>query len=146
ITSPKNNAQVNDSSVIVQGTAVDNLAISLVQYRLENADGTNDYQNAAGTNTWTATVNGLIPGPNTIRVRAFDTSLNQSADATVTVSFVVTSPLTVNITGSGTVSPSLNGTQQPVGNTLTLTAKPGTGQVFSNWMVGDDSFTTATLS
>ena len=64
------------------------------------------------------------------------------------VSFVVVSPLqvTVNITGTGTVSPNLNGTQQPVGNTIKLTAKPGTGQSFSNWMVGDDSVTTAALS
>jgi hypothetical protein len=146
ITSPKNNAQLNNSTVTVQGTAADNLGISLVQYRLENAAGTNDYQNAAGTNTWTATVNGLIPGPNTIRVRAFDTSNNQSPEVAVTVSFVVVSPLTVNITGSGTVTPNLNGTQQPVGKTLTLTAKPGTGQVFSNWNVGDASFTSAMLS
>lgn len=145
ITSPKNNSQLNIDSVTVQGTATDNLAVSFVQYRLENAAGTNDFQNADGTNTWTATVNGLIPGPNTIRVRAFDTSNNQSPDATVTVSFVVTSPLTVNITGSGTVTPNLNGTQQPVGNTLTMTAKPGAGQVFSNW-TGDVTSINATLS
>jgi hypothetical protein len=146
IVSPKSGAKINDSTVTVHGTATDNLGVSLVQYRLENAAGTNDYQNADGTNSWTATINGLIPGPNTIRVRAFDTSDNDSPEAAVTVSFVVVSPLTVNITGSGTVSPNLNGTQQPVGDTLTLVAKPGTGQVFSNWMVGDDSFTTATLS
>jgi len=145
ITSPKNNSSVANSSVIVQGTATDNLGVSFVQYRLENAAGTNDYQNATGSNSWTTTVNGLIPGPNTIRVRSFDTSNNQSPEATVTVSYVVTSPLTVNITGSGTVSPNLNGTQQPVGNTLTLTAKPNTGQVFSNW-TGDIESTSAALT
>jgi hypothetical protein len=146
ITSPKKGAKVNDSTLIVKGTATDNLGVSLVQYRLENADGTNDFQNATGSNSWTATVTGLIPGPNTIRVHAIDSSNNQSPDAATTVSFVVVSPLTVNITGTGTVSPNLNGTQQPVGNTIKLTAKPGTGQSFSNWMVGDDSFTTAALS
>ena len=147
ITSPKSGSKLNDSAVTVQGTATDNLGVTLVQYRLENAAGTNDYQNADGTSSWTATVNGLIPGPNTIRVRAFDSSNNQSPEATVTVSFVVTSTLTVNILpgGSGTVTPNLDQTQQPVGNTLTLTAKPAAGQVFSSWS-GDISATTPAIT
>jgi hypothetical protein len=144
ITSPKSGTKLTDTTVNVQGTASDNLGVALVQYRLENAAGTNDYHDANGTNNWTATVSGLIPGPNTIRVRAFDTSDNES-ETTSTVSFFVTSLLTVNINGSGTVSPSLNGTQQPVGNTLTLTAKAGTGQVFSNW-VGSAESTSPTLT
>jgi hypothetical protein len=112
---------------------------------LENAAGTNDYQNADGSNTWSATVVGLIPGPNTIRVRAFDISGNESASVTSTVTFVVVSPLTVNITGSGTVTPNLNNTTQNVGATLTMTAKPGAGQVFANW-TGDVTATTAALT
>jgi hypothetical protein len=145
ITSPKNGTKLNGPAVTAHGTATDNLGVSLVQYRVENLAGTNDYQDAIGTTSWTAIVTGLSPGPNTLRVRAFDTSGNES-EATETVSFVVPSLLTVNITGTGTVLPNLNGTQQPVGNTLTLTAKPGTGQSFSNWMVGDDTVTTAKLS
>ncbi len=148
ITSPKSGSKLTNSTVIVQGTATDNLAVGLVQYRLENAAGTNDYQNATGSNSWTATVTGLIPGPNTIRVHAFDTSNNQSSDATVTVSFVVVSPLQVIVkpdSTSGTVTPNLNQTLQAVGSTLTLTAKPAAGMVFSNW-AGDLSATTATLT
>jgi len=146
ITSPKNGTKLSDSSVIIRGTATDNLGVSLVQYRVENLAGTNDYQNVVGTTSWNALVTNLVPGPNTIRVRAFDTSGNESPGVTEVVSFVVPSLLTVNVTGSGTVAPNLNGTQQPVGNTLTLTAKPAAGQSFSNWMVGDDTFTTAKLS
>jgi len=145
ITSPKSGAKLTNSTVTVRGTASDNLAVALAQFRLENAAGTNDYQDADGTNSWTASVSGLIPGPNTIRVRAFDTSGNESASVASTVTFVVVSPLTVNVTGSGTVTPSLNNTLQNVGATLTLTAKPGTGQVFSNW-TGDVTATTAALT
>jgi hypothetical protein len=145
ITSPKSGAKLTNSTVVVHGTASDNLAVAQVQFRLENAAGTNDYQNADGTNSWTATVTGLIPGPNTIRVRAFDTSSNQSVTPASTVTFVVVSPLTVNVTGSGTVTPNLNNTLQDVGTTLTLTAKPAAGQVFANW-TGDTSATTAKLT
>ncbi len=133
ISSPKSGAKLTNSTVNITGSASDNLGVSLVQFRLENAAGTNDYQDANGTNSWSAVVDGLIPGPNTIRVRAFDTSGNESPGVASTVTFVVVSPLMVTISGTGTISPSLNNTFQNVGATLTLTAKPGTGQVFSNW-------------
>jgi hypothetical protein len=77
-TSPGAGASVTNSIVTVQGTAKDNVLVSLVEYRLENASGTNDYQAAVGTNRWSATVTNLIPGVNTVRVRAWDTSTNVS--------------------------------------------------------------------
>jgi hypothetical protein len=145
IKSPKTKSQVTDSTLAVSGTASDNLNVALVQFRLENAEGTNDFQNADGTNSWTGTVTGLIPGPNTIRVRAFDTSSNESASVVSTVTYVVVSPLTVTISGTGTVTPNLNNTMQDVGATLKLTAKPGAGQVFGSWS-GDVDATTAVLT
>ena len=145
ISSPKSGTKLTNSTVTVHGTASDDLAVALVQVRLENAAGTNDYQNATGTNTWSATLNGLIPGPNTIRARAFDTSSNESSGVASSVTYVVVSPLSVTITGGGTVSPNLNNTLQSVGATLTLTAKPAVGQVFSNW-TGDATATTAALT
>lgn len=146
ITSPKSGAKLTNSTVVVQGKATDNLAVAFVQFRLENADGTNDYQNADGTNTWSATVTGLIPGPNTIRVRAFDTSGNQSTTAAITVTYAVVSPIAVSVgTGSGTISPNLDGQLLDVGSTFTITAKPAAGQVFSNW-TGSIIATTAKLT
>jgi hypothetical protein len=76
ITSPASGAKLTNSTVVVRGTATDNIAVGAVEYRLENSAGTNAYQAASGTNSWTATVTDLIPGMNTIRVRAFDTSSN----------------------------------------------------------------------
>lgn len=134
ITSPKSGTKLTTDSLTIQGKATDNLGIALVQVRLENANGTNDYQDADGTNTWTANVTGLIPGPNTIRVRAIDISDNTSPAVTTTVSYVVVSPITVSITGSGTVTPNLNGQSLAVGDTFKMTAKPAKGQVFSNWV------------
>lgn len=137
ITSPASGAKLTNSSVPIRGTASDNVAVGLVQYRLENSDGTNDYQNADGTNSWTATVMDLIPGPNTIRVRAIDTSSNVSTTVARTVTYTVVSPFTLTINGSGTVSPNLTNVLLDVGTNYTLTAKPGSGQVFSN-CVGPD--------
>ena len=77
-------------------------------------------------------------------MRAFDTSSNESASVTRTVTFAVVSPLTLTTSGTGTISPKL-GPLQDVGTSFTITAKPGTGQVFSNWS-GDVSATTATLT
>src|SRR5262249_10588887 len=74
ITSPASGAKVTNGTVIVQGKATDNIAVALVEYRLENAAGTNAYQTAIGTNTWSVAVTNLTPGPNTIRVRATDSS------------------------------------------------------------------------
>src|SRR5262249_41735464 len=109
ITSPAANAKLTNSTVLVQGKASDDLGVALVQIRLENAAGTNDYQSATGTNTWSATVTNLIPGLNTVRVRAFDTSSNVSATVTRTFNRIIVSPLTLIITNNGTVTPNLNG-------------------------------------
>lgn len=138
ISSPASGAKLTNSTILVKGTASDNVAVMLVQYRLENANGTNNYQDADGTNTWTANVTDLIPGLNTIRVRAFDTSSNVSAAVTRTVTYIVVSPFTLTTNGSGTVSPKLNNTLLNVGQKYTLTCKPGSGQVFSNCVDSDD--------
>jgi hypothetical protein len=133
ITSPAANAKVLDTSVTVQGTASDNLAIALVQYRLENAAGTNDYQNATGTNKWSGVVSNLIAGPNTIRARAFDTSSNVSLTVTRTVTYVLSAPLNLSTTGNGHVSPNYSNSLLAIGGTYTLTAIPSADSIFSNW-------------
>src|SRR6185437_14619911 len=135
ISSPKSKTKLTNSVVTVQGTASDNVAVGFVQYRLENAAGTNDYQIADGTNKWSATVTGLIPGPNTIRAQAFDTSSNASQTASVTVTYVVVSSMSVIVkpAGSGTVSPNLDNQLLAVGNSFTISAKPAAGWIFSSW-------------
>jgi plastocyanin len=52
------------------------------------------------------------------------------------VSGGVTSPLTVQIQGQGTVTPDLNGQELLVGNTYVITALPAVGFVFSGWTGG----------
>lgn len=145
ISSPAANSKALSPTITVTGTASDNLAVALVQYRLENPAGTNDYQNATGTNKWSAIVSNLVAGPNIFRVRAFDTSSNMSLTLSRTFNYVLTSPLDLSTTGNGRVAPNYTNALLEIGGTYTLTAIPGTGSVFSNW-TGTISADTAKLT
>ena len=133
ITSPAAGANLTNASFLLQGKATDNVAVAQVQYRLENAAGTNAYQVAEGTTNWSATVTNLIPGPNTVRVRAFDASSNVSPTVARTFNYVVAEPLTLGISGGGTVSGASNGQLLHVGAAYKITAKPKAGFGFAGW-------------
>ena len=133
VTSPATGANLTNASVLLQGNASDNVAVVQVQYRLENVAGTNAYQVAEGTTNWSATVANLIPGPNTVRVRAFDASSNISPPIARTFNYVVVEPLTLSISGGGTVSGATNGQLLHVGAAYKITAKPKIGFDFAGW-------------
>ena len=134
ISSPASGAKLTAPEVTVTGTASDAVGVTNVQYQLENASGTNGgYQVATGTTRWTATVTNLVPGPNTVRVRAIDSSGNISVTVSRMFVYVVSSPLTLTTAGNGNVSPKLNGQLLGVGSTYTVTAKPSSGSVFAGW-------------
>ena len=135
ISVPASGAKLTNATVTIQGTASDNIGVAEVDYRLENVAGTNAYQAAVGTNRWSATITNLAPGLNTVRVRAFDTSSNVSAEVTRSFTHLIVSPFTLTTNGNGSVSPNL-GQLLVVSNVYTLTAKPATGSVFSNWTGG----------
>lgn len=90
---------------------------------------------AVGTTSWTVSVS-LEPGTNVLRFWAQDLAGNRSVTNSRTLVYVVTSPLTLTINGSGTVKGATNGQLLEVGKTYTLTALAGTGQAFSNWTGG----------
>lgn len=52
--------------------------------------------------------------------------------ARLTVNFH-TSPIEIVVNGAGKVTPNLDGHELEIGRTFTLTAKPATGNLFSNW-------------
>jgi hypothetical protein len=133
VSSPAANAKLTNSTVTVKGTASDNLAVASVQYRLENSAGTNDYQDATGTNNWSGVISNLVAGTNIVRVRAYDTSSNLSLTVARPFVYVLTSPLDLSTTGNGHVSPNYSNAALAIGTTYTLTATPGTGSLFSNW-------------
>ncbi|MFZ0826316.1 MAG: immunoglobulin domain-containing protein [Verrucomicrobiia bacterium] len=138
ITKPSNGQNVTAAALACQGSATDNGAVQSVWYQLNGGA----WLAAAGTNNWTANVS-LVPGPNQLRVFAVDTSGNHSTTNLASVTYVVNTPIVVQIIGSGTVSPNYNGQSLQIGKSYTMTAQPGAGYVLSKWNGGIYSTTPA---
>ncbi len=128
------------------GTASDNVGLALVYYQLNGGEWTAASSGNSFVN-WTAPNLTLTPGQNVLRFYAKDLSGNLSVTNSVTFTFVVTVPLTVNINipKSGTISPSLNGTSQAIGKVLSMSAKAAKGYAFVNW-TGATNTTSAKIS
>ncbi len=76
---------------------------------------------------------------NQIAVQAVDFSGNRSPVVKRSVTYVQGSPLTVNVSGSGSITPDLNGSVLEIGKTYKLTAKPAAGYTFEGWSGGASS-------
>jgi sugar lactone lactonase YvrE len=72
-----------------------------------------------------------IPPPSGVSVD--ESGANFSATNTVTFNYFPGAPLTVSISGKGTVAPDYNGALLQIGKTYAMTARPGPGFVFTNW-------------
>lgn len=132
IASPAVNSRQTNDTIVVTGRASDNVAVTLVEARLENEAGTSDYVPADGTVNWRVSLAGLIPGTNTIRVRARD-AVNEPTETTRTVVYVEVSPLTIAINGEGSVAPLRDGALLDVGKDYTVRAKPDRQHEFTGW-------------
>lgn len=127
-TAPANGAKLTTPSVFIGGTASDNVAVQAVEVSVNNGQP----QLASGTTSWTAQL-ALAAGPNLIRVYSVDTSGNVSTNATLSLSYVATSTLTVQTSGLGTISPNLTGAKLQIGQTYTVKASPAAGEAFAGW-------------
>ncbi len=134
ISTPAANARLTNESVVVQGTASDDRAVTQVLYSLNGAP----FTLAVGTNLWFATVT-LQPGTNTFAVMAMDAATNASAVVTRRFVRYLLSPLIVEVVGAGTVTPDLNGHLLEIGRRYTLTAVPAASNLFAFWSGGTSS-------
>ena len=81
IISPADGTTFDTSSILIDGTASDNIALNKVEVKVNSGN----WQLASGTNSWSKSVT-LSSGSNTIYTRATDTSGN-TADASITVTY-----------------------------------------------------------
>ena len=131
ITLPTPGQRWSNTVFTVTGTASDNVQVSNVWCQI-NGSGWNLATTANNWSNWTATIN-LIAGTNTVQAYAVDTSGNISATNSVSLVGVLSTVLTVNTNGNGTINPNYNGLPLQVWATYSMTATAGTGFAFTNW-------------
>jgi hypothetical protein len=134
IKTPKSGQEITGSSLSITGTTSGKPAAARVEIRLENAAGTGEWITATGTSSWSITLDALQPGSNTVRVRSLDSAESVLDQASRSIRFVMLAPLTVNITGSGTVTKGFAGvSDREVGRSFRVAAKPAAGSLFAGW-------------
>lgn len=122
--------QVTSATLPLAGTAADASGIASVSISVNGGNSVG----ASGTTSWSGSAT-LVGGTNVIVVTARDTAGN-SASTTRRIVYVVSSPLTITLNGSGTVMPNLNGRTLQVGRNYTISAQPAAGYVFNGWSGG----------
>jgi hypothetical protein len=132
VSSPAKTLQTTSSQLTASGTANDNAALSAVMWSLNNSPWSNATTFNGWTN-WTAALNLTLPGTNTFRAYAVDTSGNCSRTNSVSFTYVVMATISVATNGVGRVTPNYSGKTWQAGKSYTLTAIPGSGYVFTNW-------------
>jgi hypothetical protein len=131
-TTPADYSRQTNDTITVTGKAKDNVAVTQVEFRLENEAGVTDYFPTVGTENWSATFGGLIPGTNTIRVRAYDAE-NLPTEAVRSVVYVEVAPITVITNGEGSITPLRDGQFLDIGKDYMAVAKPARNHFFTHW-------------
>lgn len=95
-----------------------------------------DFSPADGDVDWSLDVS-AIEGLNTVNVKSVDLDGNESVLVTRKFTYSLTSPLTVIVTGSGSVTTGFLGkTNRITGNSFSITATPAVGSLFDSWSGG----------
>lgn len=137
---PAEGARTDTAALAFTGTASDATGVAALEFRIENADGPGTFQNvplqrARAADGWSFDAT-LIPGVNTIHVRATDRAGNVSADVLRRVTFVKFGPLAVSIAppNGGRVTPGfLGSSSRQLGIDFTITATANAGFAFDRW-------------
>jgi len=135
VANPVANLVITSGTLLVSGTAYDNVAVSNVVVELNGGD---PIEVATNSGPWSITLTNLPGGTNVIVVRTQDTSSNVT-EVTRRIFHRVSVPLSLTIVGSGTVSGASNGDLLEVGRNYTLTAKPAKNHLFADWSGSNSS-------
>lgn len=134
LVSPEPKARFTHPLLVATGTAKDNEGLERVEYRFNGGD----ILAADGVAEWTVRLH-MHPGRNTLEVRAVDLAGNTSDWLTLSCDYLITSPLLIQITGEGDITPNLARDLLEIGRTYTITAEPARGWVFARWTGGVNS-------
>jgi uncharacterized repeat protein (TIGR03803 family) len=134
ITSPKSGLSVSNALLTVTGTTKDSVPVVVVYCQLNGGA----WNVATPSNSWSNWTDGvtLTPGTNTIKAYAVDTNGIISPTNSVSVKYIESATLTVQIVGDGAVTPNDNGKLLALGANYTLKTVPAANNLFSNWVGG----------
>jgi hypothetical protein len=145
ITSPSGTS-LFATNVLLEGTASDLFGVATLECRVSNANGVGLWQPVSSADNfanWQVQLSNLALGTNLVRLRGIDNLNNISS---LNTTYVVLSPLTVNVSGCGSVPAKFAGsTWQQAGKTLTIRATPCAGNLFTHWS-GDITSSNAALT
>ena len=142
ITAPKTGTKWSNDVYTVTGTVI---PISGGIYKVSVSDNAGGWNTADRSNTnWNEVVN-LVAGTNHIAAYATDTNGVPSKTNTVTLIYIPSAVLTVNIVGDGTVAPDYNNDLLAIGGHYTMKATAATGFGFYFWDVGEVMTNSATV-
>jgi hypothetical protein len=145
VTAPAEGAQISAAQVTVSGKTNSSLT-SRVLVRVENAAGAGAFVPAVGTSSWSGTAAGLLPGANVIRIRSVSLTGSIVSEITRNVTYFVPTPLTVTVSGGGSVTAGFAGVStRGVGLPYTVTAVPSAKSLFDGWS-GSSNSKAATVS
>jgi hypothetical protein len=139
ITSPTNRTETTNAFVIASGTIDPGHTMGRVFYNSTGYGDTNlftystNITNGRMTVRWSATLP-LKAGWNRLDFVSINMLGQVSPPLTREVFRRVRAPLTVVISGAGTVTPNLNGKLLEIGKVYKITATPGAGQFFQGWV------------
>jgi peptidyl-prolyl cis-trans isomerase A (cyclophilin A) len=134
---PTSGQTVTNVDVVMQGTAHDDVSLARVVCTVTLGIGIGESSlNATGTTNWSTDLGPLAPGTYNYVVISQDGAGNLATNS-ITGTFVVPRyPFLASVSGNGSLSTNLNGTNTTVGGQYTITAKPGKGSVFVKWVSG----------
>jgi hypothetical protein len=140
ITAPASGLRWSNSLFRITGKAADLVAVSNVWVQFNAAPWTTNVTSTNQFANWytevTLTSGDQTISTNTIKAYAVDIAGNHSLTNTVRFFYIQSDRPKVSITGLGTISPNYSNVLLQLGSHLTMTAKPGKGYLFSNWISG----------
>lgn len=143
VTSPKAGGKYEAGTLVLSGTAKDNLLVHSVVYNLNNSGNTQALLEAGKSATnWSTPALPLVPGTNTVTIVALDSAGNSSAPITRTFFYNLGELFTLNINGiadvvaaKSSIGTPTNGASLLIGRSYKLTAKEiaGSNWILTNW-------------
>ena len=140
LTTPTSNQRLSNDTAMITGNALDK-GLGLAQVRVYPSPC--DALLAMGTTNWSLSLTGVPPGTNIIEVESVDAAGNRSAIIRRTFFRVLSTPVTLTNTGSGSgkVTGLTAGKPIEIGRDYYLTAKADAGSLFAGWRAEKITYT-----